>query len=351
MGHRTRFPADGENSFLTGKDRRTRTANNTPDSRRLAVATSVLKGILSMYEPLHGLNVAVCTPYDETGQVDLARLEKLLEWQLRVGVTGFFVCGSTGEGLYLTAEERMALAEAAVKTVAGRAAVMVHVGALTTGQAVALAQHAAQIGADAISSIAPVYYVIDFDAILDHYKAIGGATHLPFFIYHVPHLTGVTMTADSAGRLLEIPNLAGMKFTDPQLHLMRWLFDFTGQNLTMLSGPDELHLPALTMGAHGAIGTTYNLLPGAFLRLREAFFSGDMSRAMYLQARCNQVIYALLQSGGLGAFKAAMKLVGHDCGRPRAPLATLDVAQEETMQERLIAAGFDELAAMNGSED
>ena len=301
-----------------------------------------------MFEPLHGLNVAVATPYDESGRVDIARLEKLLEWQLGVGATGFFVCGSTGEGLYLTPEERMMLAEAAVKMVGGRAAVMVHVGALTTEQAMALAQHAAQVGADAVSSIAPVYYVLPFEAILDHYKAIGGATDLPFFIYHVPHLTGVAMTADSAERLLEIPNLAGMKFTDPQLHLMRWLFDFTGQKLTMLSGPDELHLPALTMGAHGAIGTTYNLLPGAFLRLREAFFGGDMARAMDLQARCNQVIYALLQSGGLGAFKAALKLVGHDCGRPRPPLAALDAAQEKSMRERLTAAGFEELAALNG---
>ena len=297
-----------------------------------------------MFEPLHGLNTAICTPYDEEGNISPERFAELLEWQLGVGVTGFFVCGSTGEGLYLTMEERKRLAAIAVEAVAGRAAVMIHVGAMTTQQAIELARHAAEIGADAVSSIAPVYYQVGFEAMLEHYKAIGGATDLPFFVYHIPHLTGVALTADSASRLLEIPNIAGLKFTDPALHLMRWLFEFTGEQLTMLSGPDELHLPAMTMGAHGAIGTTYNLLPGAFLRLREAFFAGDIATAMDIQARCNQIIYILIQGGGLGAFKAAMKLVGHDCGPPRAPLAALTPQQEQALFGELEAAGFMELA-------
>jgi len=299
-----------------------------------------------MFEPLHGLNSAIMTPYDVEGRVDTKRFEDLLQWQLDVGISGFFVCGSTGEGLYLTADERKLMAEAAVKTLGDKAAVMVHVGAMNTSQSMELARHAASIGADAVSSIAPVYYKMSFEANLDYYKAIGGATDLPFFIYHIPHLTGVSLDADSAARLLEIPNLAGLKFTDPALYLMRWVFEFTQGRLTMLSGPDELHLPALTMGAHGAIGTTYNLLPGAFLRLREAFFAGDMDRAMDLQARCNRIIYVMIQFGGISAFKAAMKLIGQDCGGPRAPLPTLTQEQEKELFAQLDAAGFGELAAL-----
>ncbi len=299
-----------------------------------------------MFEPLHGLNTAIFTPFDAEGKIDPARFEKLLEWQLQVGVTGFFVCGSSGEGLYQSPAERRIMAETAVKTVAGRAAVMVHVGALTTQEAVELARHAASIGADAVSSIAPVYYQVGFEGMLNHYKAIGGATELPFFIYHVPHLTGQALTADSASRLLEIPHLTGLKFTDYAMHQMRWIFEMTGKQLTMLSGPDEMHLPAMVMGAHGAIGTTYNVLPGAFLRLREAFFAGDIAKAMDLQARCNQVIYAILQAGGLGAFKAAMRLIGQDCGRPRLPLPTPDAEQERAFASKLEAIGFSELAAM-----
>jgi len=299
-----------------------------------------------MFEPLHGLNAAIITPYGKDGGIDTNAFTKLLAWQMDVGVSGFFVCGSTGEGLYLTTEERKTMAQVAVETVAGRAAVMVHVGAVTTEQAVELAKHAEQIGADAVSSIAPVYYSVGFEATLNHYKAIGGATGLPFFIYHIPHLTGAALTADSAVRLTEIPNLAGLKFTDPALYLMRWIFELTGEKLTMLSGPDELHLPALTMGAHGAIGSTYNMLPGAFLRLREAFFAGDIQKAMDIQARCNRMIYHWLQYGGLGAFKATMKLLGHEVGGPRAPLATLSPEQEKAMFAAIKADGFEELAAM-----
>jgi N-acetylneuraminate lyase len=299
-----------------------------------------------MYEPLHGLNSAIFTPFTADGGLNIPAFEKLLDWQIGKGITGFFVCGSTGEGLYQTLEERKLMAEAAVKTVAGRATVMVHVGAMTTMQAVELARHAESVGANAVSSVAPIYYPISFEGTLNHYKAIGGSTGLPFFIYHVPYLTGGALTAQSAERLLEIPNLHGIKFTDAALYVLRWIFDLTGQRLSMISGPDELHLPALTFGAHGAIGTTYNLLPGAFLRLREAYFAGDNARASELQIRCNQVIYELIQGGGLGAFKAAMKLVGHDLGPVRPPLAVPDSEQERKVFARLEAVGFAELAAL-----
>lgn len=299
-----------------------------------------------MFEPLHGLNTAIFTPMDAEGQVCLSRLREMIQWQMSRGVTGFFVCGSSGEGLNLSVEERRSIVETTVETVAGRAAVMAHVGAMTTREAIELARHAQEVGADAISSVAPIYYPVGFEGTLAHYKAIGAATQLPFFVYHVPYLTGASLTADNAVRLLEIPNLAGMKFTDPALHLMRWIFDLTGQKLTMLSGPDELHLPALTMGAHGAIGTTYNFLPGAFVRLRQAFFSGDMATAMDLQVRCNRVIYTCLQFGGLGAFKAATKLTGLDCGPPRMPVPSLPPERQAELFSRLEEVGFAELAAM-----
>jgi len=126
------------------------------------------------------------------------------------------------------------------------------------------------------------------------------------------------------------------------------MFEFTGERLTMLTGPDEMHLPGLVMGAHGAIGTTYNILPGAFLKLRRAFFAGDLATAMDLQARCNRVIYVLLQNGHLGAFKSAMKLVGHDVGGPRRPVPALTPEQERALFEKLEAVGFSELAAIRG---
>ena len=299
-----------------------------------------------MFTPLHGLNTAALTAYDDDGNVSPERFAKHLEHQMAVGVNGFFVCGSSGEGLYLTHDERKLVAEVAVHTCKGKAPVMVHVGSMTTDASVDLAKHAAQIGADAVSSIAPVYYSLGLEAALNHYKAIGGATELPFFIYHFPTLTGSALTAENASRLLEIPNLAGLKFTDAALYLMRWMFEFTGEQLTMLSGPDELHLPAMTMGAHGAIGSTYNLLPGAWLRMREAYFAGDNARASELQVKCNRIIYAWLQAGGLGYLKAAMKMTGLNLGRARAPLPSPNPDQEPAFFAKMQAAGFEELAEL-----
>lgn len=299
-----------------------------------------------MFAPLHGLNTALFTPFGPDGAPSIPALEALLERQIAGGVTGFFVCGSTGEGLSMLPEERKLVAQAAVRIVAGRAPVMIHVGSTSTVLSVELARHAAEIGADAVSSIAPIYYPLSFEAVLAHYKAIGAATELPFFIYHIPALTGAQLTAESAARLLEIPHLAGMKFTDPALYVMRWMYEITGECLTMLSGPDELHLPALTLGAHGAIGTNYNLMPGAFLRLREAYFAGDIATAANLQIRCNRAIYPMIRAGGLGAFKAAGELLGLNLGEPRPPvLAPTGEARRQLFAD-LEAAGFLDLAAM-----
>jgi N-acetylneuraminate lyase len=176
---------------------------------------------------------------------------------------------------------------------------------------------------------------------VDHYRLIGEATDLPLHVYYFPGITGVSVEArDFAERLSGIPTLQGLKFTDYNLFLMRQIQEAFGGRLNVLSGPDEVFVAARMMGADGAIGTTYNLIPQAFVAADRAFRAGNLATAQDLQFRANRVITAMIRHGGLPAFKAAMGLLGIDCGMPRRPLVPLDASALASLRRELEEIGF-----------
>jgi len=288
-----------------------------------------------------GILPALLTPFDRDGRVDLKTAAKIVRRALDAGCSGFFVGGSSGEGLLLSPDERKQLAEGIVKEMAGAAAVIVHVGAPSTDEAADLARHAQRIGADAVSSIPPIYYRVGLQGMADHYRLIGEASDLPLHIYYFPGATGVSVEArDFAERLSGIPTLRGLKFTDYNLFLMRQIQEAFDGRLNVLSGPDEVFVAARMMGADGAIGTTYNLIPQVFVRADQAFRRGDISAAQDLQFRANRAIAAMIRHGGLPAFKAAMGFLGIDCGAPRRPLAPLNASALASLRKELEEIGF-----------
>ena len=292
-------------------------------------------------EKFTGVMPALITPFDGEGRVDLKAAGKIVKRAMDAGCSGFFVSGGTGEGLLLSAEERKRMAEFVVKEVAGAVRVIVHVGALSTEASVDLARHAAGIGADAVGSIPPIYYGVGLTGIVEHYRAIGEASDLPLYVYYIPATTGVRLgPQEFAENFSGIPNLRGMKFTDYNLFWMRQVQEAFEGRLNVLSGPDEVFVAARMMGADGAIGTTYNLIPQVFVAADRAFREGDIAGAQKLQFQANRLIALLLGYGGLPAFKAAMGFIGIDCGGPRRPLLPLDKKAEASLKRELEEIGF-----------
>lgn len=290
---------------------------------------------------LTGMMSALLTPFDAEGNVNLAVLADLLEWQLARGIAGFYILGSSGEGLLLTEAERCAVAEAVVRQVKGRAPVVVHVGALTTGAACALAAHAAAAGADATSSIPPFYYNVGPEGVKQYYTAVAGASGLPFYIYNIPGTTGVNVAVDVVRELMAaVPNLRGMKFTAHDLYGMRKYIELDGGRFNVLSGADEIMVAAQAMGAAGAIGTTQNMLPRVFVDAYTAFRAGDVRAAEAQQARINWTVNAFLAFPPLAAVKEMMRLLGFDLGLPRPPLLGLTADQRGRLREMLEEIGF-----------
>jgi len=301
---------------------------------------------------LQGLVAAAFTPMHDDGSVNLEAVGPLVERLAADGVSGLFVCGSTGEGPLLTREERMATAAAYVEAARGRLPVVVHVGHASLAEARALAAHAQSIGADAISA-APPWYIrpATVDVLVDCLAEItAAADRLPFYYYHIPSLTGVNL---DLCELLEragdrIGTLAGVKYTAAEIDRYQQLVELNGGRFDILFGRDEMLLSGLAAGAQGAIGSTYNFAAPLYLRLIDAFRSGDMVTARRHQSLAVRAIHILLKHRGQPAFKAMMRLAGIDCGRCRLPHVSLDEGETEQLRAELEAIGF--LAAARGCE-
>ena len=236
------------------------------------------------------------------------------------------------------------MAEIVVDQAAGRRPVMVHVGAAATADAMTLAAHAQEAGAEAVSAIPPFYYGVGFGAVVEHYQAIASASSLPLYLYYIPGSTGIHVTAEQMWELCQIPNVRGFKYTDYNMYLLEQIMSLAGGTLNILSGPDELFLPFQAVGVDGAIGTTYNLLPAHYCRLYQAFHDGDMETARRLQSQANRVIDTFIRHGRLSAVKEMMRMLGFDCGYCRRPLPRLTEAEVAALRTDLEGVGFLDLA-------
>ena len=291
-----------------------------------------------------GLIAAVFTPMHEDGSVNLARVPAVVDHMIRTGVNGLYVCGSTGEGPSLSSDERRATAAAYVEASAGRLPVIVQVGHNSLAEARALASHAAQVGADAISAMPPSYYgIASAGALIDCLREIvSGAPDLPLFYYHIPALTRVELDmveflAEARGRL---PHLVGLKYTHSTIDEYQACLEFGDRRYLVLFGRDEMLLSALSVGASGAVGSTYNFAGPLYRRLIDAFQRGDLGEARRCQYLADGMIRILCRHGGQPAFKAAMKLVGVDCGPNRLPLVTRTSEQVQRLKRELQELGF-----------
>lgn len=293
---------------------------------------------------LTGLVAAPHTPFRADGALDTSAIPRLAALLAHNGVAGAFICGTTGEGHSLTVAERKEVAAAWRASAPPGLKLVVHVGHLCLDESRALAAHAQQIGADAIATIAPSFFKPAGEAELVAWcrHVAAAAPALPFYYYHMPAMTGVTVPVaeflrQAAGR---IPTLAGVKFTHEDLMDYGNAGQVEAGRYAMLFGRDEILLAGLSLGAVGAVGSTYNYAAPLFVQLIAAFERGDLDAARRAQGRARDFIAVVHRHGGLAAGKLAMKLIGVDCGPVRLPLRTPSPDQERSLQQALEQVGF-----------
>lgn len=287
-----------------------------------------------------GIWPALVTPFGADGKPALDMVERLVDLFAKQGMDGLYVTGSTGQWPLLTVEERQAIVERCVKASAGRIPIMAHVGAVSTDDAVTLAKHAKQVGADAVSTVAPIYYPHSPDVVFEHFRRVGAASDLPLFVYYIEIAQKLSVGAkDYTERILTLPNIAGMKITVLDLYLFGLIHSFAGDRLQLFSGADEVLCHAVLSGSIGTIGTFYNLFGPACRRAREAMVAGQVEKAQSFMLTFQQVISRVVSSGSIWSFfQAAMRQkYDLDIGMPRAPLGTLDKPWDEAEIAKLVA--------------
>jgi N-acetylneuraminate lyase len=260
------------------------------------------------------------------------------------GIKGIFICGTNGEGPNLTIEERMLIAEQYVKAINKRIVLMVHVGHSSIAESKKLAAHAQKIGADAISSVSAFYFKPESAQVMVDCMAeiASAAPNLPFYYYHIPAITGVAVNVLDFLKAAEkrIPSLAGIKYTASTLHEYQACLNYKKGKFDILFGYDELLLPALSVGAKGAIGSTYTFAAPIYFKILEHFENGNIPAAQELQYSSIKMIQCLAKHSPIPTQKAIMKLLGIDLGPCRLPLNTLTNEQVAELKESLAETDF-----------
>lgn len=272
------------------------------------------------------VTVALNTPFKKDGSVDVDAVKAVSRYFRDKGVKQMYVCGSTGEGFLLDAEERMLVAETVINEVADDMNIIVHVGCPDTRHSCMLAEHAGKAGAAATSAVPCVYYRPSEESVYQHWTEITRAADVPFFIYNIPQLTGFNLSMGLFGRMLQNERVAGVKCSsDPAQDVLRFKLA-GGKDFIVFNGPDEQFVAGRILGADAGIGGTYGAMPELYLKMDELINRGEWEKAAEIQAIVTPLIYRLCSFASMyGAVKAIITLDGCPMGDPRLPFLPVSV--------------------------
>ncbi len=286
---------------------------------------------------------ALVTPFTDEDKVNVGVLRELVEYLIDKGVGGFYVCGGTGEGLFMVPEERELVTEIVVDQVNGRVPVIAHIGSMIVGDAVQLAEHAQEVGAAGISSVIPPMFQ-NSESLYTYFARVGAAApNIPLLTYI---FGGPTDAVALMRQLMDIPTVAGAKYTGPNMYEFREIVELRGDNWSIFSGMDEQCIYAAMQGACGNIGSTLNYIPGIYREIHDSYKRGNIAQGQHLQVRANQVTGVLFSFGFFGALKEVMRMLGFDCGQPRLPHVPFAEGKRDDLRAQLEAIDFFTVAAM-----
>ena len=272
-----------------------------------------------------GIIPPVPTPFKQNGDLDTDSLQKLIV-QLGPHVDGFLILGSNGEVPYLEESERLRVLEAAREAIPAGKPMIVGAGAESTRMTTSRARVAAQVGGDAALVIAPFYNKGSMTpSVLEtHFRAVADASSIPVYVYNIPQVSGIAHSPAWMSKIVQHPNIRGVKDSSGDIMNFTEMARLVPSSFNIMTGNAPTLLPALSVGAQGAILAAANVIPKAFGALYKAFNAGDLKTALEIQRRSNPMSYAVTRDFGVSGLKAVMRILGLQAGYPRAPLLDVD---------------------------
>ena len=277
---------------------------------------------------------ALVTPFRD-GAFDEVAFRRLVELQIDSGSSALVPCGTTGESPTLSHEEHMKVTEVCIEVTAGRVPVIAGAGSNSTAEAIQLASHAEQAGADAVLVVTPYYNKPNQDGIFAHFKAVHDAIGIPVILYDVPGRTVVSLGLDTVVALADLPRIAGIKDATGEIGLVSDYLDRIGPEFCQLSGNDESALGHRAQGGVGCISVSANVAPRLCADFQRALAEGDLATARELNARLHLLHRAMFADTSPGPAKYALSRV-HDwiSAEVRLPV----VGPSEKARAQLVAA-------------
>lgn len=283
-----------------------------------------------------GACTALVTPY-LNGQVNYPMLEQLLRRQVDAGIRAVVICGTTGESPTLTNSEKLELFRRAKKHVADSCLIIAGTGSNNTEHTVTLSKAAEDAGADALLVVSPYYNKATPEGLVTHYSTVAASVHIPVIIYNVPSRTGLDIPVNVYQCLAQIPNIAGVKEASTDISKVGRIRALCPRDFAVWSGNDDQAVAAMALGGAGVISVLSNILPEKTQAMTQAALDGDFDTAADLQVRLLPLIEALFSEVNPIPVKAAMKLIGYDCGDCRLPLTAASQTTVKKLKNLLLA--------------
>jgi 4-hydroxy-tetrahydrodipicolinate synthase len=289
---------------------------------------------------LQGSLVAIVTPMQEEGELDLGAFRKLIDWHIGEGTDGIVVVGTTGESPTVDFDEHHLLIKTAVDHAAGRIPVIAGTGANSTREAIELAAYAKQVGANMSLSVVPYYNKPTQEGLYRHFRAIAEAVDIPQILYNVPGRTVADMQNETVLRLAQVPNIVGIKDATANLERGADLLRRKPRDFLVFSGDDATGLALMLLGGHGVISVTANAAPRLMHEMCAAALSGDIARAREINNRLLGLHRHLFCEANPIPVKWVVQQMGLIKGGIRLPLTPLSEGFHSQVREAMRQAGI-----------
>ena len=290
-------------------------------------------------QKLYGVVVPIVTPLTEDDKIDVESTKRLVDHCIDNGIECLYPCGTTGEMMYLTMEERKLLAEVVVEHTAKRVPVFVQVGAWNQADTIELAKHAVEIGADGIGVITPIFYKLSDAGLIDFYKAVAESVpaDFPVYLYGIPQNAVNDINPATAEAIAQAcPNVVGIKYSFGDFTRMQQFMLVRNQTFSVLAGPDHMFAPFCSAGGEGVVSGNAMCVPEHYEQLWEAIKAGDNALATKLQRRTNVLNSTMCAINNIAAYKVILKNEGVIATtKMRRPFENLTPAQEADLLAKM----------------
>lgn len=289
---------------------------------------------------LHGSIVALVTPFDENGAIDLPAFDRLIDFHLQNGTSSILIAGTTGEGPTITNDELETLISRARSITGDEYPLIAGTGTNSTLSTIQRTKIAEESGADFALIVGPYYNKPTQEGFYRHYQAVADAVDVPLIIYNVPSRTGSNILPETVIRLFENPNIVGIKEASGDLKQIQNLFDLNSKNEVVLSGDDALTIPIIEMGGIGVISVVANELPGDMSNLVSSALVGDLEAARTLHDKMLPMIEANFIESNPIPVKYALSKMGLISERYRLPMVSLEEKNKDKLDKILNSLGL-----------